>query len=86
LNETKRCGATEQALTVISVEGLKPMRRQYVHLSVDQDTAYQIGSRKRGKTVVVTVMAGEAYGEGIAFYKGNEIVWLADHIPPQYIR
>jgi putative RNA 2'-phosphotransferase len=71
---------------VIRVEGLKPMRRQYVHLSVDQDTAHQVGRRKRGKTVVVTVTAGRAYGEGVTFYKGNDIVWLADHIPPQYIR
>lgn len=78
-------GTTLPALDAIRREGLRPMGRQYVHLSVDEPTARQVAGRKRGRPVILTVRAAEAGRHGVHFYGGNELVWLADAIPPQFI-
>jgi putative RNA 2'-phosphotransferase len=62
-----------------------PMGRQYVHLSVDEATAVEVGRRKAGKPNIIIVMALEAHEKGIRFYEGNEKVWLADLVPPEFI-
>jgi putative RNA 2'-phosphotransferase len=80
-------GTNAKALEIILKEGLKPMSRQYVHLSVDEETARQVGSRKRdAEMVLLSVQALEAYQQGVVFYKGHEAIWLADYIPPEFIR
>ena len=43
-------GTTHKALETIMNDGLKPMGRQYVHLSVDTDTAFQVGKRRDSQT------------------------------------
>lgn len=58
-------------------DGLPPMRRQYVHLSIDRATARAVGRRK--------ARAAVAPRAGIAFYAGNDKVRLADRVPPQFI-
>ncbi len=42
-------GTSPKAYKIIKSEGLKPMQRQYVHLTTNRDNAYQVGQRK-GKT------------------------------------
>jgi putative RNA 2'-phosphotransferase len=66
-------------------QGLLPMGRQYVHLSVDEKTALQVGRRKDEHPVILKIASQKAYSAGITFYKGNEIVWLADKVPPAFI-
>lgn len=78
-------GTDASAANKIVSEGLKPMSRQYVHLSVDPHTAHEVGARKDSYPVILLVRAGEAQRNGIAFYEGNESVWLADYIPPAFI-
>jgi putative RNA 2'-phosphotransferase len=78
-------GTSALALDAIRAEGLKPMSRQYVHLSTDEATAIQVARRKRGESAILRVKAGEAYRQGQAFYIGNERVWLADGVPPTYL-
>ncbi len=78
-------GTALPALDAIRREGLRPMRRQYVHLSVDEPTARQVAGRKRGRPVILTIRAAEAHRHGVRFYGGNELVWLADAIPPRFI-
>jgi putative RNA 2'-phosphotransferase len=78
-------GTARAALPSIRAAGLRPMGRQYVHLSVDEETARQVGARKGGRPVVLTVLAGQAHRQGVAFYRGNAQVWLADAIPPRFI-
>ena len=39
-------GTTPSAINRVMSEGLKPMNRQYVHLSTDENTAAQVGKRK----------------------------------------
>jgi putative RNA 2'-phosphotransferase len=78
-------GTNGAALPTILKTGLLPMSRQYVHFSVDLATAVQVGRRKTDNVIMLAVRAAEAHQDGIMFYQGNEIVWLADEVPPQYI-
>lgn len=78
-------GTTTEALDAIRRSGLKPMRRQYVHLSTEKETATQVARRKQGQIIILEIKAGQAYRDGVRFYLGNEMVWLADSIPPEYI-
>jgi putative RNA 2'-phosphotransferase len=61
------------------------MGRQYVHLSADRETATIVGKRKKREPVILLIRSREAYGNGVAFYRGNSKVWLADKVVPEYI-
>lgn len=78
-------GTIVSALPSIRMNGLLPMKRQYVHLSTDVETARIVGARKGQDVSVVTVRAGEAASQGVPFYEGNEQVWLADYVSPKWI-
>jgi putative RNA 2'-phosphotransferase len=77
-------GTTPAVLDAIRAHGLKPMRRQYVHLSVDTPTALQVARRRTDRAIILKVRAADAYKQGIKFYRGNDMVWLADYVPPGY--
>jgi putative RNA 2'-phosphotransferase len=78
-------GTASERVATIAKEGLKPMRRHYVHLSSDRETAQQVGKRKSSKSEILIIKANEAHQNGIIFYSGNDQVWLADYVPPEYI-
>jgi putative RNA 2'-phosphotransferase len=78
-------GTSPGATSAILGKGLKPMKRQYVHLSADIPTALEVGRRKAEKPVILVVDAERAHQDGIRFYRGNDRVWLADEIPAAYI-
>jgi putative RNA 2'-phosphotransferase len=79
-------GTSPQAALVIESEGLKPMGRQYVHLSVDEATAGAVGRRKSAAPIILRVDAGAAHAGGVVFYAGNDKVWLADAVPARFVR
>ena len=79
-------GTTPGAAATILVEGLRPMGRQYVHLSVEADTARAVGRRRTPRPVVLTVRAGEAYDAGVPFYRAEAAIWLADQIPSEFLQ
>lgn len=78
-------GTAPESLATIEEKGLLPMGRQYVHLSLDSATAQQVGRRKSKRPVVLTVRSREAASAGVPFFIGNESVWLAASIPPEFI-
>lgn len=78
-------GTAPETWAVVQVDGLLPMGRQFVHLSVDRETATLVGQRKCSRPVVLAVDAAEAASTGVTFYEGNELVWLADSIPARFI-
>ncbi|QRG65151.1 RNA 2'-phosphotransferase [Brevibacillus choshinensis] len=78
-------GTSRDSIKRIIAEGILPMGRQYVHLSVDREMAMQVGKRKDRKPVLLQVNAEKASIEGIAFYQGNHAVWLADRVPSTFI-
>jgi len=47
--------------------------------------AMQVGLRKATVLSILLIKAKEAYKDGINFYIGNELVWLADFVPSKYI-
>ena len=78
-------GTSPAAWTSIRERGLVPMGRQYVHLSTEVATAVQVGTRKSDTPVILRVHAGEAARDGVRFWRGNDLTWLADAVPPQYL-
>jgi putative RNA 2'-phosphotransferase len=78
-------GTSPRAWEAIRVGGLVPMGRQYVHLSADLPTAEQVGRRKSSAPVLLGVRAREASGQGVVFWRGNEMVWLAEAVPAGFI-
>lgn len=78
-------GTSPHAADVILRDGLRPMARQYVHLSTDVDTAVQVGGRKAAAPVVLRVDVTGAAGAGVVFYRGNDHVWLTDGVPGRFL-
>jgi putative RNA 2'-phosphotransferase len=78
-------GTTKDRLNSIIEIGLLSMERQYVHLSVNENTAAIVGKRRKGELVVLKVRAKEAYLSNIQFYKEESGIWLSDSIPSKYI-
>ncbi len=78
-------GTAPEAVEAIRAGGLRPMSRQFVHLSADGETAAQVGRRKARSPVILEVDARAAHNVGVRFYLGNEMVWLADLVPPRII-
>ena len=77
-------GTAERFLSSILAEGLRPMSRQQVHLSADQETARKVGQR-HGRPVILRVRAGEMHRDGAYFYQAENGVWLTDNVPVQYL-
>ncbi|HEY8749542.1 MAG TPA: RNA 2'-phosphotransferase [Tepidisphaeraceae bacterium] len=69
----------------IRESGLLPMGTQYVHLSLDEETAIAVGRRKSSDPIILLVRAEDAWKAGVVFYMGNEKVWLVDRVPPEFI-
>ena len=77
-----------QMLSMNSIEkhGLKPMKRAYVHLSKDVQTAVNVGGR-RGDTIVIFEIDGnQMKRDGYKIYESENGVILVDEVPPKYIR
>ncbi len=77
-------GTASANLDSIFVDGLKPGRRQQVHLSLDPDTAWRVGQR-HGKPTVLRVNSAVMYADGYEFFQADNGVWLTDTVPPAYL-
>lgn len=78
-------GTAERFISSIMEQGLLPMSRLYVHLSVDRETAVKVGAR-HGKPVVLETAAGRMYRAGKKFYLSENGVWLTDSVEPEYLK
>jgi putative RNA 2'-phosphotransferase len=77
-------GTAVRFLNSIREAGLHSGARHHVHLSTDKPSAMRVGQR-HGKPVVLTIAAGEMSEAGFKFFQADNGVWLATHIPPQFI-
>jgi len=77
-------GTATKNKALISKEGLKKMNRQHVHLSVDHETAFKVGSR-HGKPIILKVDCKRMANDGIKFYLSENNVWLTDGVGVEYI-
>ena len=78
-------GTTRRFLDSILSEGLKPMSRQYVHLSTDIETAMHVGKRRDSEPVILKIDTVSALKAGIKFYHANEKVWLCKGMPYHFL-
>jgi putative RNA 2'-phosphotransferase len=83
-------GTTSAAAKIIMLDGIRPMNRQYVHLSIDKKTALQVAKRKitprkDDNIVIITISSIEAYNNGTNFYQATDLVWLADYIHSSFL-
>ena len=78
-------GTTHRALPQILQDGLMPMQRQYVHLSIDVETATRVGKRRDPEPVILKIDTEAAQKADIQFYIGNDKVWLCNRVPKECI-
>lgn len=78
-------GTSPTAVPSILAEGLKPMNRQYVHLSTEVEQARQVGRRHHSQPVILTVKAQQAWEGGVKFHRPEDRLYLSDTIPPEFI-
>ena len=78
-------GTSRTAMQRIRTEGLKPMNRQYVHLSSDIETARNVGSRHDGNPVILAVDAKRMNENGYRFFhSANDGTWMCDEVPVEF--
>ncbi|AMQ18166.1 RNA 2'-phosphotransferase [Thermococcus peptonophilus] len=78
-------GTPRRNLPSILKEGLKPMKRQYVHLSTNKIEALETG-RRHGRDVVLLVIDAECLRRrGLRIYKAGKNVRLVERVPPECI-
>lgn len=76
-------GTATRFLDTIMKDGLKPMTRQFVHISPDYETAVKVGGR-HGKPVVLKIRAKDFVDDGNELYRSSNGVWQARYVPPAY--
>lgn len=79
-------GTASSSVEGILRDGLKPMRRQFVHHSDDRDTATTVAARHGGEPVLLVVEAKAAWAHGIRFQRREAHVWISDPVPAAYIQ
>jgi len=77
-------GTVAKFLDAIMREGLIKGSRQHVHLSDNKQTAEKVGAR-RGKPILLTIDAARMHADGHQFYRSDNGVWLAEHVPAEYL-
>lgn len=77
-------GTALKNVEIIKKEGLRKISRQYVHLSIDYETAYNVGKR-HGKPYIIKVESGKMYDNGHVFYLSKNKVWLSEDINSEYL-
>jgi len=73
------------AFRILKGDGITPMGRQNVHLTTDRKTAYATGRRRNPNPKILRIDAKGATAAGVRFYRGNQDVWLADHVPAEWV-
>ena len=82
--ETLYHGTATRFLPSIGQDGLKPGKRNHVHLSATVETAIRVGQR-HGKPVVLAIASGLMHRDGYAFYVPDNGAWLTAAVPPAFL-
>ncbi len=68
----------------IKENGIQKRTRNFVHLSKDERTAYNVGKR-HGEPVVLTIRCAQMSADGYKFYLSENGVYLTEFVPGKYI-
>ncbi len=79
-------GTTPESLHKILQHGLRPMKREWVHLSPSREIAASVGERRTSKPVVLEVDAKAARKNGLRFFRATGQVFLCREVPPDYLK
>ncbi len=77
-------GTATRFVESIKAEGLKPGKRQHVHLSSNIETAISVGSR-HGKPTVIKIQAELMHTQGYEFFLSDNEVWLTSSVPLEFL-
>jgi putative RNA 2'-phosphotransferase len=77
-------GTSGRSLPLILRDGLMPMTRQYVHLSVTPEEAVKVGRRHSSNVILLRIHARDAHESGIEF-RAEASVYLVRRLPPEFI-
>lgn len=78
-------GTAEKYINSIMKEGLRPRKRNFVHLSETMDMAKQVGTR-HGSPVVLSIDIEAMIRAGCKFYKAQKGIWLTGDIPSKFLK
>lgn len=78
-------GTAEKYLNGIMKQGLKPRKRNYVHLSETTDMAMQVGAR-HGNPVVLAIDTEAMITADHKFYKAQNGIWLTSEISTRFFK
>lgn len=79
-------GTSLKVVKKIEAEGIKPMSRQYVHLSTSFEQAVEVGKR-HGSPAVFAVEAKKMFREqGGGYYYTSAGIWVTHKVPKEYVR
>ena len=78
-------GSSKKFMKNIIKEGITKQKRQYVHLSLETETASKVGKR-HGELIMFILDSKKMYEDGYKFYLSENGVWLTDFVPSKYIK
>ena len=77
-------GTSTSVLSILIQEGIKKMKRNYIHLSKDIETATIVGKRKGNNIVIIKIDSKQMYKDNIEIYISKNNVYLTDYVNPKY--
>ncbi|MGD1318587.1 RNA 2'-phosphotransferase [Chryseobacterium sp. 2R14A] len=77
-------GTAQNNIDSILENGIEKRSRQHVHLSIDKETATNVGMR-HGRPIILTISTEKMFDDGILFYLSENNVWLTDFVDAKYI-
>jgi len=78
-------GTPKRNLSSIMNEGLKPMGRQFVHLTTSKSEALETGRRHGGDVVLLVIDAECLRKRGLKVYGAGKNVRITEKVPPECI-
>jgi len=79
-------GTSPKVVYKILEEGLLPMKRQFVHLSENIETATIVGKRRDKDPIILVIDSKKAYEDGVKFMCENNNIWLTKKVDKKYIK
>ncbi len=78
-------GTASRFMKSIRQQGLIKGSRHHVHLSLEKETARNVGMR-HGIPIILAVSSGAMSRAGYPFYRSENGVWLVESVPPKYLK
>ncbi len=86
-------GSRPEVEDEILQQGLKPMNRNYVHLTETLEEARTVAERRTDNPVIFKIKAQKARDEGVNFYRAGTAesgraeveIYLTDRVDPEYL-